>query len=144
MRRPARQHHPRRQPPAPIPSALELALHQLEDLVHALVDDVRQQLARRLPRPLARRGRQVDQDRKSTRLNSSHTVISYAVFCLKKKGRAIPQSFVELCFIPDKERLGGVAEGEGNQMGGVARNRESDGEATEIGACEGKLAGAKS
>src|SRR5438034_7029267 len=27
----------------------------------------------------------VAQDRKSTRLNSSHTVISYAVFCLKKK-----------------------------------------------------------
>src|SRR5260221_3792269 len=26
-----------------------------------------------------------DADRKSTRLNSSHTVISYAVFCLKKK-----------------------------------------------------------
>src|SRR5438132_8901752 len=26
-----------------------------------------------------------EQDRKSTRLNSSHTVISYAVFCLKKK-----------------------------------------------------------
>src|SRR5947207_11985750 len=26
-----------------------------------------------------------DEDRKSTRLNSSHTVISYAVFCLKKK-----------------------------------------------------------
>src|SRR5947207_11976857 len=25
-----------------------------------------------------------DRDRKSTRLNSSHTVISYAVFCLKK------------------------------------------------------------
>src|SRR3954464_14950484 len=24
-------------------------------------------------------------DRKSTRLNSSHTIISYAVFCLKKK-----------------------------------------------------------
>src|SRR5436190_3300151 len=29
----------------------------------------------------------VPQDRKSTRLNSSHTVISYAVFCLKKKNR---------------------------------------------------------
>src|SRR5438034_1956872 len=29
--------------------------------------------------------RGVDEDRKSTRLNSSHTVISYAVFCLKKK-----------------------------------------------------------
>src|SRR5256885_5216090 len=27
----------------------------------------------------------LDQDRKSTRLNSSHLVISYAVFCLKKK-----------------------------------------------------------
>src|SRR5260221_7931923 len=28
-------------------------------------------------------------DRKSTRLNSSHTVISYAVFCLKKKINAM-------------------------------------------------------
>src|SRR5207247_9228346 len=27
----------------------------------------------------------IDQDRKSTRLNSSHEWISYAVFCLKKK-----------------------------------------------------------
>src|SRR5256885_9748196 len=27
----------------------------------------------------------IDEDRKSTRLNSSHLVISYAVFCLKKK-----------------------------------------------------------
>src|SRR5260221_8705731 len=31
------------------------------------------------------RGGQLLADRKSTRLNSSHTVISYAVFCLKKK-----------------------------------------------------------
>src|SRR5438132_9995781 len=31
------------------------------------------------------RRRAVRADRKSTRLNSSHTVISYAVFCLKKK-----------------------------------------------------------
>src|SRR5260221_10831537 len=30
-------------------------------------------------------GRRLLLDRKSTRLNSSHTVISYAVFCLKKK-----------------------------------------------------------
>src|SRR5207245_11092904 len=29
--------------------------------------------------------RDADQDRKSTRLNSSHGSISYAVFCLKKK-----------------------------------------------------------
>src|SRR5258708_11551929 len=27
----------------------------------------------------------LEQDRKSTRLNSSHQIISYAVFCLKKK-----------------------------------------------------------
>src|SRR2546426_10883842 len=33
----------------------------------------------------ARRTRQRQLDRKSTRLNSSHLVISYAVFCLKKK-----------------------------------------------------------
>src|SRR5690625_6749281 len=31
--------------------------------------------------------RQLCQDRKSTRLNSSHVAISYAVFCLKKKNR---------------------------------------------------------
>src|SRR2546427_8782285 len=30
-------------------------------------------------------------DRKSTRLNSSHSQISYAVFCLKKKKRTPPQ-----------------------------------------------------
>src|SRR5690606_39634457 len=35
-----------------------------------------------LPVPLAARG---CRDRKSTRLNSSHVKISYAVFCLKKK-----------------------------------------------------------
>src|SRR5256886_9231812 len=29
-------------------------------------------------------------DRKSTRLNSSHSQISYAVFCLKKKNRRTP------------------------------------------------------
>src|SRR5436190_16456363 len=30
-----------------------------------------------------------ERDRKSTRLNSSHTVISYAVFCLKKKKKKL-------------------------------------------------------
>src|SRR2546427_3768339 len=29
-------------------------------------------------------------DRKSTRLNSSHSQISYAVFCLKKKNKSVP------------------------------------------------------
>src|SRR5437870_531421 len=32
---------------------------------------------------------QAQADRKSTRLNSSHVAISYAVFCLKKKNREI-------------------------------------------------------
>src|SRR5438445_3607117 len=32
-----------------------------------------------------RRGQSVCRDRKSTRLNSSHANISYAVFCLKKR-----------------------------------------------------------
>src|SRR6267142_668848 len=35
--------------------------------------------------PFAERGVQLSRDRKSTRLNSSHMSISYAVFCLKKK-----------------------------------------------------------
>src|SRR5947208_11340791 len=45
----------------------------------------------RLPgRPAPRQGGRGDEaprreDRKSTRLNSSHQIISYAVFCLKKK-----------------------------------------------------------
>src|SRR2546426_8741857 len=52
-------------------------------------DDPKQRLAQRLE-ALLRDCRflvaqQRLQDRKSTRLNSSHLVISYAVFCLKKK-----------------------------------------------------------
>src|SRR5438309_7944856 len=35
--------------------------------------------------------RRLEQDRKSTRLNSSHSSISYAVFCLKKKTKNIAQ-----------------------------------------------------
>src|SRR3712207_8561608 len=42
-------------------------------------------LVRELGRRLLRLERLVEQDRKSTRLNSSHANISYAVFCLKKK-----------------------------------------------------------
>src|SRR2546421_5144554 len=34
-------------------------------------------------------GRKTDVDRKSTRLNSSHDQISYAVFCLKKKKKTL-------------------------------------------------------
>ena len=37
----------------------------------------------------------LDSDRKSTRLNSSHVVISYAVFCLKKNNKDIMSRFIQ-------------------------------------------------
>src|SRR2546426_199236 len=43
------------------------------------------QASRCIGRSNSREFRRVSADRKSTRLNSSHLVISYAVFCLKKK-----------------------------------------------------------
>src|SRR5271163_5138479 len=39
------------------------------------------------------------EDRKSTRLNSSHDQISYAVFCLKKKKNLPVQRYTECCRI---------------------------------------------
>src|SRR5437764_6345480 len=53
------------------------------------------QLVHRLQRPDAPPSRVQLSDRKSTRLNSSHRCISYAVFCLKKK---ITQRREELVF----------------------------------------------
>src|SRR5690606_18348884 len=41
------------------------------------------------PRPEVHLGQVMVEDRKSTRLNSSHVKISYAVLCLKKKNTAI-------------------------------------------------------
>src|SRR5256886_13550509 len=38
-------------------------------------------------------GAMLRRDRKSTRLNSSHSQISYAVFCLKKKKNKSPERF---------------------------------------------------
>src|SRR5256886_6954356 len=51
------------------------------------------QPARHLVRGLGR-AIQLEPDRKSTRLNSSHSQISYAVFCLKKKNMA-PQTPIQ-------------------------------------------------
>src|SRR5436190_17459915 len=45
------------------------------------------------------------QDRKSTRLNSSHTVISYAVFCLKKKNNYYEYVFLIALLLSPKTRL---------------------------------------
>src|SRR5260221_1580641 len=54
---------------------------------HAAVGKKKDRRARPCLTKACRRPRWRDfpTDRKSTRLNSSHTVISYAVFCLKKK-----------------------------------------------------------
>src|SRR5258708_31458221 len=43
---------------------------------------------------------QPDGDRKSTRLNSSHQIISYAVFCLKKKKKT--EYTVMFCYQPHR------------------------------------------
>src|SRR3712207_8996901 len=47
-------------------------------------DEAAQRQDPRGPRPAGAQAERVGQDRKSTRLNSSHANISYAVFCLKK------------------------------------------------------------
>src|SRR5687768_18086966 len=39
-------------------------------------------------------------DRKSTRLNSSHGYISYAVFCLKKKKNLTSKAAADRCLVP--------------------------------------------
>src|SRR5256886_17444505 len=69
--------------------SLGVAMHVRQQLRERVWGD---QVAGREPRPvLEREGGRGDlhrigqEDRKSTRLNSSHSQISYAVFCLKKK-----------------------------------------------------------
>src|SRR5437879_13783227 len=57
-----------------LPISIAAGLVALASLVYLL----------RLP-PLTEATERADPDRKSTRLNSSHRCISYAVFCLKKK-----------------------------------------------------------
>src|SRR5690349_22022844 len=51
----------------------------------AQLEVARTQLLARADEPPLEDHADPDQDRKSTRLNSSHVEISYAVFCLKKK-----------------------------------------------------------
>src|SRR5687768_18005561 len=58
-----------------------IALFRWEGRIHAIED-----LCPHLGFPLSEGI--VQQDRKSTRLNSSHGYISYAVFCLKKKKKS--------------------------------------------------------
>src|SRR2546422_3992473 len=59
----------------------------LRDLFHPIGRPLHAQPDRRLTRVLS-----IRRDRKSTRLNSSHGYISYAVFCLKKKKKRQTQN----------------------------------------------------
>src|SRR5690349_23194186 len=68
------------------------------DLVAAQPRQPRHPISARVKRRVQAAARSTDglqQDRKSTRLNSSHVEISYAVFCLKKKNRCIPDSLFD-------------------------------------------------
>src|SRR5690349_24058719 len=56
-------------------------------VVGAVVDDDHFAIEAVLIEDAPRRGHALAEDRKSTRLNSSHVEISYAVFCLKKKNK---------------------------------------------------------
>src|SRR3989449_5273733 len=56
----------------------------VDDLASYFASQPRRPTAVRVDAGAVERGREVG-DRKSTRLNSSHGYISYAVFCLKKK-----------------------------------------------------------
>src|SRR3712207_8639996 len=77
--------------PAADPASLALAGERARGAVEDLArDGVRARWVRSVY--LAEEGACLD--RKSTRLNSSHANISYAVFCLKKK--TIEQPFVEV------------------------------------------------
>src|ERR1041385_9280687 len=48
--------------------------------------------------------RPFERDRKSTRLNSSHGYLSYAVFCLKKKNNSILRSPERVCCVTHRAR----------------------------------------
>ena len=79
--------------PNPLPAAIELAAVQLTDSGRQLLQRMQENPPASLrtgPSTLVATkdmATRVLGDRKSTRLNSSHTVISYAVFCLKKKNK---------------------------------------------------------
>src|SRR5438445_10049479 len=78
----------------PVDLDLEFAVASLDAGSHVLYRSTRGKEVSCLvhPRPLSWRARGeeclVAEDRKSTRLNSSHANISYAVFCLKKKKKS--------------------------------------------------------
>src|ERR1039457_2517140 len=71
-------------------------------------------------------------DRKSTRLNSSHLVISYAVFCLKKKQTTTHRTFVNRAADSSHWHAtgrGGPGPGQRGTTRGAARRPRSGGRA---------------
>src|SRR5690625_6537339 len=84
----------------PVPKAVTMLLSRLNQLLGtalsaAVVNDVFERLGMQVSQhedvfevtPPSTRSDIAIEDRKSTRLNSSHVAISYAVFCLKKKNK---------------------------------------------------------
>src|SRR5205807_10028420 len=80
-------------PSTPGQGARQAAREMLSDIIHQRLDEIFHMVDRefekagygggRLPAGVVLTGGTAHLDRKSTRLNSSHLVISYAVFCLK-------------------------------------------------------------
>src|SRR2546422_5112942 len=62
-----------------------LAGQEFRNPGNPMADHILQKLSRQAAHPVALVVEERSRDRKSTRLNSSHGYISYAVFCLKKK-----------------------------------------------------------
>src|SRR3712207_7963166 len=82
--------------PGPVPPRLRLLLLPVG---HRLAALALRAVARQRRRPAPGRGGAAGDrpDRKSTRLNSSHANISYAVFCLKKKN-TLTMTFLTVLF----------------------------------------------
>src|SRR5690349_22388901 len=71
-----------------------LSLHDALPICGSVAAEKEDPLRRPRGLPSATRaGHRAGRDRKSTRLNSSHVEISYAVFCLKKKRKSSPSGW---------------------------------------------------
>src|SRR5690606_34941944 len=79
------------------PNKFALALTTVDGTIYSTGDDETEFTMQSMSKPFAYAlalqhlgiGAVLEKDRKSTRLNSSHVKISYAVFCLKKKNYII-------------------------------------------------------
>ena len=76
--------------------------HEDQNKPHGQQPHMRRWIQKMIPKPVPLCHARCDQlhqrgtDRKSTRLNSSHLVISYAVFCLKKKKNKQNRPFISI------------------------------------------------